>query len=213
MRIVCKICNKEFENKKSMTNHRRNHFLKYNNTYQNKNWLFNQYKELKKPISKIADICNCCIATIYKWINIFKFEKNKRVGNLTTFKKGHISWNKGLTKESDERLKKMGELHKGKKWFLSDETKKRMSESRLDENNGRWKGNNVGYKCLHDYIRKRKEKTKNCNFCNQEKRLVLSSKTHEYTRNLNEYQYLCYSCHAIYDIKNNLRGKRIEIWS
>lgn len=45
---------------------------------------------------------------------------------------GQKSWNKGLTKENDIRLKKQGERHsikmKGRK--ASDETKKKMSESR-----------------------------------------------------------------------------------
>lgn len=50
--------------------------------------------------------------------------------------------NKGKTGEfSEEGLKRLRDLHLGKK--LSEETKRKMSEARRGDKNGRWKGNNV----------------------------------------------------------------------
>jgi len=56
------------------------------------------------------------------------------------FKKGHTSWNKGLTKETDERIRKMSEAHiglfAGKKHPLygthrSEETRRKIGESQI----------------------------------------------------------------------------------
>lgn len=118
------------------------------------------------------------------------------------FKKGHIpynkgkkrlqvAWNRGLTKETDERIKKislkrLNTLRKnpvilkemGKK---ESKTKKRLfKEGKLTAHNKgkvgwtnsgsfkkgkvhpNWKGNKVGYISLHEWIRKRKGNAKKC---------------------------------------------------
>ena len=69
----------------------------------------------------------------------------------------------------------------------------------------RWKGKEAGYLAIHKWVRNRKTKPENCECCGKKKRLTLSSKTHEYTRNLDEYKWLCYSCHIKYDLDNGLR--------
>jgi hypothetical protein len=62
----------------------------------------------------------CCCKTTSSCL-----EKRKR--NKTLFKKGHISWKKGLTKETDYRLKKLSESLIGNKPSL--EIRKKMSNS------------------------------------------------------------------------------------
>lgn len=52
---------------------------------------------------------------------------------------------------------------------------------------------------LHRYIIRRKKKPQYCEICNEEKKLDLASINHIYTRNPNDYFYLCRSCHSIYD--------------
>ncbi|KKL28560.1 hypothetical protein LCGC14_2373950, partial [marine sediment metagenome] len=60
----------------------------------------------------------------------------KRRYGKSGFKKGHTSWNKGMTKETDERLKKMSKLKSGEKnWMFgkkhSEETIQKMKEHKL----------------------------------------------------------------------------------
>lgn len=73
------------------------------------------------------------------------------------------------------------------------------------ENNPRWKGDNVGYDALHDYIRARKIKPEKCERCNKKRKLELSCNG-KYTRNLDDYEYICKSCHG----KKDRWGKLFE---
>lgn len=64
------------------------------------------------------------------------------------------------------------------------------------ENNPNWKGDNVGYKCLHDWVRKRKPKPDACEQCGTKKKyLELANISGEYKRDINDYEYLCVKCH------------------
>jgi very-short-patch-repair endonuclease len=60
-----------------------------------------------------------------KWNTYIKSDVHKR--NASKGMKGKIPWNKGLTKENDDRVKKIAESHIGLN--ASDETKKKLSES------------------------------------------------------------------------------------
>jgi len=58
----------------------------------------------------------------------------------TSFEEGRVSWNKGLTNETDERVKRGSEKKKGKPSWISgkhhtEETKAKMRETRMGENN------------------------------------------------------------------------------
>lgn len=84
---------------------------------------------------------------------------------------------------------------------------------------GGWK-ENAGYMALHKYVRNRKVKPKECEFCHKVKRLELAKDSEEYTRNLKDYVYICRSCHSIKDnfinnikkVKNN-EQERTRLWS
>lgn len=102
------------------------------------------------------------------------------------YKKGNIPWNKGLTRKTDERI---------------DMIAKRME----GEGHPNWKGDNVTYKPLHIWLNRHKQKRETCEICNEKKILELSNIDHKYTRNLEDYQWLCKSCHSKYDIKKGLR--------
>lgn len=87
---------------------------------------------------------------IYKHHKHQGFQKGNQLGKANKGKKGHSPWSKGLTKEIDKRLVKMGELSSkrnkgnkygvGKHWKLSEETKKKM---RGNKNN--WQGGITTY--------------------------------------------------------------------
>lgn len=58
-----------------------------------------------------------------------RWEEGVYDGRHGNFHVGCKPWNKGLTAETDERLRKQAAKHKG--WNPSEETRKKMSESRM----------------------------------------------------------------------------------
>jgi len=60
----------------------------------------------------------------------------KTCEKMSRTRKGRVPWNKGLTKETDERLRKMGEKRVGKT-FTNDYIRKKKHESMLGKNTGR----------------------------------------------------------------------------
>lgn len=92
----------------------------------------------------------------------------------------------------------------------SDEYKKRLSIGMRGKGSPSWKGDGVGVKALHRWIRRNKPKPKVCEICNLEKELELSNKGHTYKRNLEDWQWVCRKCHRKYDPKNMGYLKRIR---
>ena len=84
---------------------------------------------------------------------------------------------------------------------LSLENRKKLSESRKESGNPNWKGDDI--KCInaiHAWIKRRKLLPKKCEVCGEERKLDLANiKNHNYTRKLQDYMWLCRSCHIIFD--------------
>lgn len=86
------------------------------------------------------------------------------------------------------------------------------SREKMRQNNWRahneihpqWKGDNVGYYALHRWIRRHKGVPSACEKCGKTGRLDASNKDHKYTRNLDDWQFLCQKCHKEYDLANGL---------
>jgi len=70
------------------------------------------------------------------------------------------------------------------------------------ENNGMWKGDNVGYNGLHTWVRKRKKKPLLCEKCKTRKAVDLSNISGKYLRDINDFEYLCRKCHMDLDGRN-----------
>jgi hypothetical protein len=130
---------------------------------------------------------------------------------------------KNVYHHSEETKKKMSESNKGK--IISMKT--RLEKSKLlkeayasgklippmkgkhhteetkrkirNENSHNWKGDKVGYDALHKWVRKNKPKSNICEMCNNFEPKHLSNVTGEYKRDIDDYQWLCISCHRIYD--------------
>lgn len=69
---------------------------------------------------------------------------------------------------------------------------------------------NASYTAIHKWIKKHKPKKNNCDHCGIDalkikKGLHLANKNHKYSRNINEWMYLCPKCHRNYDVKEGLR--------
>lgn len=143
-----------------------------------------------------------------KWKNP---EYRKHMSEVHKKQKG---WSKGLTKETDERLKKLSDkfigrpgTNKGRKF--SEEWKKKISIANSFEKNYMWKGDLADDNSKHTTVRKIKKKPLICGICNEIKKLELSFIHHPkpYTRDPNDYIYLCRSCHTFYDYQIGYRKK------
>jgi len=70
-----------------------------------------------------------------------------------------------------------------------------ISESVSKEKNSQWKGDEVGYCALHEWIRNHKPKPKLCEKCKKNKSYDLANISGEYKRDINDFRWLCRSCH------------------
>jgi hypothetical protein len=146
-------------------------------------------------------------------------EEHKRKISLSQFKRkikfGYINSPKTRKKislihkklwQNPKYRKKMSLNHKGMIGkHHTKETKKKISETHKNEKHYNWKGNKAKYGALHIWIKKNKPKFKFCEKCKKERKLALANiKNHNYTRNPNDYKWLCYSCHKKIDLNNKL---------
>jgi len=96
-------------------------------------------------------------------------------------------------------------------WNPSEEIRKRIRENRKGKCIGKihpkWKGEKVGYDALHDWIKRKKGKAKQCVHCGTKdaKRYEWSNIDHKYRRNVDDFIELCTKCHYKYHQDNNLR--------
>lgn len=108
-------------------------------------------------------------------------EKLKRISS-------HPAWSKGLTKEIDDRLKKLGQ-----------KIKKNAKNNPKFGNRQKIK-KNAGYNAIHIWIKKRKFKLDYCEICGgTEKRIELANISGVYSRNINDYRWVCSKCHRDMD--------------
>ena len=136
--------------------------------------------------------------------NFGKIERCKKCGRLIG-KKEHICPNK---EEIQELVK---HLHTKKAKERRIKTQKRKIKSgeikyAFGKNHQNWKGNKVGYQGLHKWVRKNKPKPKFCKKCGERKKLDLANISGKYKRDVNDFEWLCRSCH----IKKDYTKERIE---
>ncbi len=117
------------------------------------------------------------------------------------------------TKQTEEARKKMSESLKGRKppksayrkghrnhlnWFKS-------NAIRVGESNNKWKGDEVGYRAIHYWVRRHKELKNYCSTCGikktSAKSIHLANLSHSYLRDVNDWAEMCVKCHKKYDNK------------
>ena len=64
------------------------------------------------------------------------------------------------------------------------------------KNNAMWKGNKVKYRALHEWIQNHKPKSKICENCKINPPYELANISGEYKRDVNDFEWLCRSCHS-----------------
>lgn len=66
----------------------------------------------------------------------------------------------------------------------------------VNERNGQWKGDNVGYDGLHCWVRRRLPQPDRCEKCGEKKeKLDLANISQKYLRRLDDWEWLCRKCH------------------
>jgi len=95
-------------------------------------------------------------------------------------------------------------------WAMSvevqEKAREQISRTHLCERNPHWKGDNVGYYGLHHWIHSRLPKPKLCENCKKQPPYDLANKSKLYTRELNDWWWICRKCHMVLDERiNNLR--------
>ena len=73
----------------------------------------------------------------------------------------------------------------------------------LAERASNWKGDDVGYDGLHDWVEKKLGKPRKCESCDTTEAKVYhwSNKSGKYKRVLDDWQRLCVKCHFYYDLE------------
>ena len=122
-----------------------------------------------------------------------KFVSEETGKKISIALKGKATWNKGLTKETDERVKNFS-------------GKNHPMFGRFGEEHPCYKGNDINIRHMHVRVKKIKTIPFVCDICHQKTdkrgitKLVLSNiKNHKYTDNPDDYQYVHESCHKKYD--------------
>jgi len=83
--------------------------------------------------------------------------------------------------------------------------------SKLGERNPNWKGETVGLNSLHQWLKTHNTKPKLCERCKKASVFDLANKTGHYTRNIEDYEWLCRKCHIGTDGRyKNLKNQNFE---
>jgi len=109
--------------------------------------------------------------------------------NPTSFKKGFNPWNKGTVGICKPNS---GSIKKGQR--ISKETEFKKGCTPLN-----WKGDKVGYNSLHRWVQRHKGKASICSVCGTDKNVQWANLSHEYKRDLNDFEQMCGKCHRAYD--------------
>lgn len=75
-----------------------------------------------------------------------------------------------------------------------------------------WKGDDVGLTAIHSWIKRKLGNPMKCDICGStsKKRYDWSNKDHKYSRNKDDWQRLCVSCHRKFDNKfNNKKNEQL----
>lgn len=125
--------------------------------------------------------------------------------SLTTRQKmSLIRKGKHLSKETREKLKGHKPWNKGLKGKQIAWNKGIIYQAIRNEKHPHWKGDDVGYEALHNWVSNRLGKPDTCEFCLKDglfaQKIHWANKSHKYERKLTDWLRLCASCHKIYDL-------------
>lgn len=82
--------------------------------------------------------------------------------------------------------------------------------ARIGSKNSNWKGDNVGYIALHDWVDIHMPDIKECMYCGSEDSLQWANISRKYKRDLSDWMRLCRGCHRRYDGQYKLEKFELE---
>lgn len=206
--IICDICNKEFESKRSLANHKRWHDLPKYKDFQEKRRKKVSIFTKKRWLDPIIRKELCKKISIAKTGIKFSDEHRKKcvLSRKKSYEEGKFQiWNKGIP-HTEEAKRKMSLAKQGCKMPpLSEGHKKQISIKNSGEGNGMWKGEDVGYVGVHRWVKLNKIKPKLCKSCKKVPPYDLANISGKHKRDIKDYLYLCRPCHHLFDIKHHRR--------
>jgi len=169
---------------------------KVESKYKCRGWLYIQYWLLEKSTKEISEKENVSSTTILNWLKKYKIKirnlseakklNDKKYPNRSGFQKNH-KINQGK-KYSKERCEKIANGKRGSKnpMFNIDPKKHPM-----------WKGDNATKEAIHMFLKKNNIPPKKCQKCKKNRKIYLSfdHSLGKYTRNIEDYEWLCWPCH------------------
>lgn len=163
--------------------------------YHNKDWLYDQYWNQEKSLREIGEECESSISIIRRWMKRFNI-KRRSVSEATK-----------IALYKPEINKKLRKSLKGKK--KTQKHRENISKSKKLDKNPNWKGIKAKSHSLHKWLRENHKKPEECENCGKKKRLYLTfnHKLGEYTRNIEDYEWLCCSCHLKKDYRNGRKRR------
>lgn len=119
-------------------------------------------------------------------------QKGKKKKPMTAEHRKNLSLARKGTKLTDAWKEKIRSAHIGKikVWVRG-------------ANHPTWKGETASVSSIHQWVKRNKPKPSHCENCKEQKMLELSSINHAYTRDVDEYRYLCRKCHRKWDVEHN----------
>ncbi len=134
----------------------------------------------------------CCYSKNSPRNNIIgKQKKNKTYEEMYGFKQSSLI---------KEKIKKANKFIHDSEW--REKQKQGCILKKSGKNHPLWKGDNVSYTSLHEWLHIYKPKSKYCEFCKKQPPFDIAlKKGKQYTRNFNDYFWLCRKCHTRYDRK------------
>jgi hypothetical protein len=81
-----------------------------------------------------------------------------------------------------------------------------MSYTKTGEKHHQWKGDSAGFGAIHRWVRRHKPQPQLCDNCQINTPFDVANISGRYLRDINDYQWLCRSCHMTQDGRiNNLK--------
>ena len=132
----------------------------------------------------LKKVCNRCKRELPATTDFFHKQKCGKYGLLSLCKT--------CKSEYDDKTSKI----RNKRYREKDLERKKKHNNNL---NKQQKKAILKYQSLHRLIRKIKPKQQFCTICNQEEKLELASISHSYTKNIEDWMWLCRRCHILFD--------------